>query len=174
VEKVHLPEYYIMYGYQDLDALKPEGISPVERLMNEFESHEAKERSFLPKYKEMAGQTENPLIKFLVQLIIADEEKHHAVLHAMVSTLRGSLTWTEPEDALRGFYEVAKGREELLALTENFIRVEKEGLKEYKELVRTSDRYYHGLFALLLQSMIHDSEKHVEILEFIRKRLRET
>ena len=112
------------------------------------------------------------LIKFLLRLIISDEEKHHAVTRAMVATLKGDLTWTKPEDALPGLYGMGEGKDELLELTEQFIQVEKEGIKEYKKLIKASKGYYRGLFVLLFQSMIHDSEKHVEILEFLHQRLK--
>ena len=32
---------------------------------------------------------------------------------------------------------------------------------------------YGDLFVVLLESMIHDSEKHINILEFLRERLKE-
>ena len=60
-----------------------------------------------------------------------------------------------------------------MRLTEDFIQVEKKGIAEYKRLTKASKGYYQGLFALLLRSMIYDSEKHVEILEFLRQRLKE-
>ena len=66
-------------------------ISPVERLLNEFEAHEAKEEKSLEQYRKLLGGMPNPVTRFLLQLIISDEEKHRAVIHAMVATLRGSL-----------------------------------------------------------------------------------
>lgn len=148
-------------------------VSAVERLMKELETHEGHEGKFVKRYQEIAEKSKNPLIKFLLQLIISDEEKHHAVARSMVSTLKGDLTWTKPNDAIRGLYELGEGREEFLKLTEEFIRLEKEGVKEYKKLVKESKGYYRNLFVLLFQSMIHDSEKHVEILEFLRKTVKE-
>jgi len=149
------------------------GISEVERLTNEFEAHEGHEGKFLLQYKELVKQTANPLIKFLLQLIVSDEEKHHAVSHAMLSTLRGDLNWTRPEDALRGLYNLGAEKDKLLEITEGFIEVERTGIKEYKKLIKESKGYYHDLFVLLFQSMVHDSEKHVKILEFLRQRLKE-
>lgn len=167
-----IPEFYAMYGLGVVGG-GAEEISEVERLMNEFEAHEGQEAKFVQRYKEIAEKSENPLIKLLLRLIVSDEEKHHALTHAMVSTLKGDLTWTKPEDAIRGLYELGEGREELLKLTEDFIEVEKQGIEEYKKLIKTSKGYYRGLFALLLRSMVHDSEKHVEFLEFLRQRLKE-
>ncbi|MBI4489739.1 MAG: hypothetical protein HY694_11690 [Deltaproteobacteria bacterium] len=148
-------------------------ISEVERIANEFETHEIQEAKFTQSYKEIADKSKNSLVKFLLRLIISDEEKHHAVIHAIVSTLKGDLTWTKPEDAIRGLYNLREEKEELLKLTEDFIQLEKEGINEYKELIKASKGYYRGLFVLLLQSMIRDSEKHMEILEFLKQRLKE-
>jgi len=62
--------------------------SPVERLMKEFEGHETHETVFLRRYREILERTHNPLVKFLVELIVADEKKHQVVLHAMTSTFQ--------------------------------------------------------------------------------------
>ena len=149
------------------------GISDIERLTNEFAAHEEHEGKFLLQYKELVQKTANPLIKFLLQLIVSDEEKHHAVSHAMLSTLKGDLNWTKPDDALRGLYDLGAEKKKLMELTDGFIEVERNGIKEYKKLIKESKGYYHDLFVLLFQSMVHDSEKHIKILEFLRQRLKE-
>jgi rubrerythrin len=167
-----IPEIYAMLGKEVGDP-EARAISEVEKLANEFEAHEGQEGSFLKQYKELVGQTDNRMVKFLLQMIISDEEKHHAITHAMLSTLKGDLNWTSPTDAIRGLYDLKNEKEKLLALTENFIRVEKTGINEYKQLIKECKGYYRDLFGLLFRSMIHDSEKHVEVLEFLRDRLKE-
>jgi bacterioferritin (cytochrome b1) len=149
-----------------------DGTSAVEQLMNEFEAHETHETVFLRRYKEMLETTHNPLVKFLIELIVTDEEKHHVVTHAMVSTLKGSLTWTQMQSAIEGVYSLGKEKDEILKVTEDFIRVEKEEIGEYRKLMRATKSYYQGVFTLFLAAMIHDSEKHVEILDFLRKKLK--
>jgi len=146
----------------------PEGISPIERLLNEFEAHEAKEEQSIEIYRKTLGEMANPMTRFLLQMIVSDEEKHRAVVHAMVATLKGSLTWTKPAGSLEGGDEAAEVNRRLRAATEEFIRIEREGIKEYKTLLNESSGYYHGLFKVLIESMIRDSEKHVELLEFLR------
>ena len=148
-------------------------VSEVERLLNKFEAHEAKEEHAIEYYRNALGDVKNPVNRFVLQLIISDEEKHRAVTHAIVSTLKGSLSWTKPEGSLEGGADVAVTNEKLLAVTEDFINLEKEGIKEYKLLLKESTDYYHGLFAILLNSMIRDSEKHVELLEFLHRRLKD-
>jgi rubrerythrin len=148
-------------------------ISPVERLFNEFEAHESKEEKSLEQYKKLAREMPSPATRFILQLIISDEEKHRAVIHAMLATLKGSLLWTKPEGSLEGATELAGLNGRLRATTEEFIRLEKDGIKHYQQLAEESKGYYHGLFKLLLDSMIRDSEKHVQLLEFLRASLKE-
>ena len=155
------------------DLLKTPGeISPIERLLNEFEAHETKEEKSLEYYKKVLGDMPNPATRFLLQLIISDEEKHRAVIHAMVATLKGSLNWTKPAGSLEGGPDSATAQGRLREATEEFIRIEKEGIKDYKVLISESSDYYHGLFKVLMDSMIRDSEKHIELLEFLRGSLK--
>jgi hypothetical protein len=60
----------------------------------------------------------------------------------------------------------------LLEMTDEFLRLEKEGIREYKILIKESSSYYHGLFKILLDAMIRDSEKHVELLEFLKENVK--
>ena len=165
-----IPEVYAMMGQTSGET--PE-ISEVERLVNEFEAHESQEGKFLQSYKELAGKSDNRVVKFLLQMIVSDEEKHHAITSAMASTLKSDLDWTNRDDAIRGLYDLKADKEKLLSLTEDFIQVEKEGIREYRSLIKESKGYYRDLFGLLFRSMIRDSEKHIEILEFLRNRLKE-
>ena len=166
-----------MENFADLNAMigltaAPEGISPVEKLLNEFEAHEAKEDRALELYKRTLAHLPSPVTRFLVQLIVSDEEKHRAVMHAMVSTLRGSLNWTKPADSLEGIGDLASMNGELRSTTDEFIRLEKEGIREYESLMKASSGYYHGLFKVLLDSMLRDSEKHLELLQFLKESLK--
>jgi bacterioferritin (cytochrome b1) len=149
-----------------------EGISRVERLLNEFEAHEAKEDRALEFYKQTLAHMPNPMSRFLMQLIVSDEEKHRAVVGAMAATLRGSLTWTRPPDSLEGAGERPTADAKLRETTEELLRLEKEGIGEYRELIRESSGYYNGLFKILLDSMIRGSEKHMELLEFLNEHLK--
>jgi len=172
-EKVPSPleEYYAMYGPEAWGEKSLE--SEVEKLMREFESHETQEAKFVQRYKDVAAKTDDPFVKFVLGLIISDEEKHRTIVHAMATTLRADLTWTQPEGAIRVTDELRQRKDELLKMTEDFVSLEKQGIEVYKGLIRASEGYYRGLFGMLFQSMIHDSEKHVEILQFLRQKLKE-
>ena len=172
MEKINLPEEYMIRGEPMAEPPSPE-ISEPERLLMEFESHDVKEGEFIRAYREITEKSKDALVKFLLQLIITDEERHHAVMHAMASTLRGSISWTQSQDALPTLGESGEEKGELLKLTADFIKLEKEGIKESKKLLKSTKGYYQGLFGLLVTNMIHDSEKHVQILDFLRRRLKQ-
>ncbi|MGH7846333.1 MAG: hypothetical protein ACREQW_14340 [Candidatus Binatia bacterium] len=91
----------------------------------------------------------------------------------MISTLRGNLEWKKLDDSLEDVVDLTGTDGRLRALTEEFIRLEKAGITEYRKLIGESTGYYHGLFEILLKSMIRDSEKHIESLEFLHQRLNE-
>ena len=60
---------------------------------------------------------------------------------------------------------------QLRQVTDELIELEKTGIREYRALGKESRGYYHGLFKVLLDGMIIDSEKHVQLLEFLKKSL---
>ena len=153
-------------------ALISDETSPVERLMQQFETHETAEAVFVRKYKEMLRTATNPLVKCLIELIVADEEKHQQVLHAMTSRLKASLDWTQPKDATESADSLGGQKDNMLKLTQDFIDAERKEIEQYRSLAQASKKYYQGLFTAFLAAMIHDSEKHVEILEFLRKKLK--
>ena len=61
----------------------------------------------------------------------------------------------------------------LLVSVENFIEAERKGIKEYERLKKESRGLYRDVFALLYATMIHDSHKHVGILNFLRSKLKD-
>lgn len=167
-----MEEFNDLSGILELSQQSDE-LSHVEKLLNEFEAHEGKEEQTIENYRKIIADVQNPVTRFVMQLILSDEEKHRAVTHSMVSTLKGSLTWTKPAGSLEGSPDETTVSRQLLAVTDEFIALEKSGIKEYKVLLKQSEDYYNGLFKILLNSMIRDSEKHVELLEFIRQRVKD-
>jgi rubrerythrin len=152
--------------------------SAAERLIAEFQWHEVQEESSLQRYRELAKTSPNALIRFLLRLILTDEERHQAVIRLIVSSLRKELSprsqiaTAQPDETVQGLYELESEGEDLLKITEDFLRMEREGIREHKKLLRASRRHHQGLFSLLCKAMIYDSKKHVEILEFLRAKLK--
>jgi rubrerythrin len=148
--------------------------SSVQRLMNEFQSHANHEEQWLTNYQAIAKESSDPLIRFLLGLIVADEERHHELTGRMIAKLKDELAWTRAEGLARGVYEKGEKRAQLRSSVEHFLEAEREGIKEYQRLKKESQGLYRDVFALLYTTMIHDSHKHIGILEFLRRKLVES
>jgi len=148
-----------------------EGPPKVERLLRHFQEHERKEGQTLQEYREIIERVGNPMVKFVLNLIRVDETKHYEVANAMLATLEKNLFWRDSPAALDVFRSIGEEKEQLLALVKKFIRLEREGIKEYESLLSEAKDYYEGLFPVLLRALIKDSEKHLMFLEFLRKYL---
>ena len=145
--------------------------SSVQRLMNEFQSHAAEEERSLSVYRESASETSDPQIRFLLGLIVADEEKHHELTARMIAKLKDELTWRPSEIPRRGGDNAEKTKR-LLAAVESFLTAEHKAMENYARLKKESRGLHRDMFALLYTAMIHDSHKHVEILRFLRAKLK--
>jgi bacterioferritin (cytochrome b1) len=146
-----------------------------EQLAGCFTAHERDEQQFLKEYWDISERHENPLMRFLLQMIMSDEEKHHAVVHSITETLNSDLVGMRTAKGLPKLGQIsAEEKEALLNLTAEFIQTEQDGIKQYKALLRPSKNLYGGLLVLLIETIIHDSEKHLMILEFVDRKLRDS
>ena len=145
--------------------------SSVQRLMNEFQAHALHEAHWLDDYRVSATESADPLIRFLLGLIIADEERHHELTTRMIGKLKDELAWTRSAGVAKNSRDKGKSAKRLLMSVEKFLDAEGKGIKEYERLQKQSEGLYRDVFALLYTTMIHDSHKHIGILEFLRRKL---
>lgn len=145
--------------------------SSVQRLMNEFQSHARDEERWLSSYREIAEESTDPLTGFLLNLIVADEERHHKLMARMISKLEDELAWTSAKRTVRTGVESGARRKRLLGAVERMVGAEQKGIQEYEHLKKASRNLRRDVFELLYGTMIRDSQKHMAILEFLRRRL---
>ena len=62
---------------------------------------------------------------------------------------------------------------ELGVMLERFLDVERKGIRDCQRLKKTSQRFRQDLLALLCETIVYDSLKHIGILNFLRRKLRE-
>lgn len=148
--------------------------SAAQHLISEFKSHESDEAEWLKLYQKMAGESDDPAVRFLLGLIIADEERHHQIIDRMISRLKNDLTWTRLDKVPQRKKVAAPTNAALQSMLERFLEVERNGIEEYERLSKVSGGLGHDLFGVLCRTMVHDSAKHIGILEFLRLRLRES
>jgi len=148
--------------------------SSIQRLMNEFQSHASHEEQWLTSYQAIAEEASDPLIRFLLGMIITDEQRHHELTSKMITKLKDELAWTRAEGLARRVYAKGETRKQLLSSIEQFLEAERKGIQEYEAMKKASQGLYRDVFALLYTTMIHDSHKHIGILEFLRQKLIES
>lgn len=66
-------------------------------------------------------------------MIASNEEKHYAVTHAMPQPLKSTVNWVGKLPPLARISDAGKERVELLKITENYIRVEVDGIDQYNK-----------------------------------------
>ena len=148
-------------------------LSAIEKLRWSLANHVEQESKFLAIYGEAIENHNSPLVKFILRLVLADEETHHNVLSRVVANLDADLTWRQDGEHLPKLGDIDKAEKKRLRdLTDEFIAEEKHGIAQTKALMKESKGCYSDLLTLLLRTIIHDSEKHLMMLKFIRKQLK--
>lgn len=125
------------------------------------------ERDALRRYSELAEQSPDPHVRFLINLILEDEKRHHRLFAEMAEHLkaeaeqRGSADLPDMRQSLDG--------DALRRETKALLDLEKEDLKELKELrgefKKVADTRWWGTIINVMEA---DNRKHIGILEFVR------
>ncbi len=90
----------------------------------------------------------------------------------MISKLKDEMAWSRASGPLRRTGKKGEKRKRLLMSVESFLEAERRGMEEYEQLKTKSQELHRDVFALLYTTMIHDSHKHIGILEFLRLKLK--
>jgi rubrerythrin len=144
-----------------------------ERLILEMlETHGAREGAALAAYKQVAEETSaGPGVRYLVRLILEDEERHHRVFAEMANELRSFVDELDVEPRVPSM--APRADPALLAETQRLLQFEKDDAKELKALRKAVKHSpASSLHPLLVEMMLHDTAKHIAILEHIRSRLK--
>lgn len=137
-----------------------------------FRSHVRQETSLLEGYEKVAAETADPTVKYLLEMILADEHRHHDQFEEMTAAAQtaspavvsptGGAPAPSPD-------EVAT----LLELTERFLDLEHEDAEELAALRKKLRPVRHdNLWHLLVSLMELDTAKHIATLEYLRDQLR--
>ncbi len=137
------------------------------RVLETLRAHGERERAVVAGYQRLEESSNDEAIKYLARLIIDDEERHRQVLEEMANRLESWIAGRTVGPSTPALVpQVDRG---LLDATHELIHLEHEDAKELRLLQREL-RYAPAtsLLPLLVELMLHDTEKHIEILHFIR------
>jgi rubrerythrin len=144
-----------------------------EDLYQHLTTHLGNELDLLVAYKEAAAESKSAAFRYLAAIIIEDEMRHHRVFEDLANALRSDVEMRPIEPAvpdLSGFGELP---EKVVQLTDALLAREEQDAGELRHLSRElRDVRDTTLWQLLVKMMELDTEKHAEILRFVRKHAR--
>jgi len=136
------------------------------RILELIRTHDARESAVLAAYQRLVDESVDEGIRYLGQLILDDEQRHHQILDQMAERV-GS--WIRGDNGAGTPALTPRVNRELLDETRRLIALERADAKELRR-VQKELRYAPAtsMLPLLVKLMLHDNAKHIEILQFIR------
>ncbi len=138
-----------------------------QKLINHLTAHMDSEREVLRAYAELADRAEEDHVRYLVQLILADEVRHHQLFGEMINALRAEMDQRDISPRLPDF-RPGETPPELIEETRRLLAIEKRDTHDLarlkKELDKVADTRW---WSVLVEVMELDTQKHVRLLEFI-------
>ncbi|HVC15088.1 MAG TPA: hypothetical protein VND62_09545 [Acidimicrobiales bacterium] len=139
----------------------------VHALYDMVSTHADRENAVLDAYQRLVEKSEDEGLRYLVRLIMDDETRHHQQASEMLNELHSFVNDLDVQPRLPSLG--ARHDDALREQTDRLLAIEKEDAKELQRLrkeLRGNGGY--ALFSLLVNLMVHDTAKHIEILKFIR------
>jgi hypothetical protein len=150
------------------EGLEASGASVGEReLVDILASHGKEEGKFLATYARFASSAPSAAARYLVSLILEDERRHHRLLGEIANAI--GWPWENDPSALPDLtVRRQESADALIKETRALLREEERDKKELRKLRRKLEPYADTtVWALLVELMILDTEKHARILRFI-------
>ena len=147
------------------------GASATDReLVETLSRHGIEEGRILARYQKYAETASSPATRYLVNLILDDERRHHRVLEEIANAIAWGWDENSPASAVPDLWTTRAADPALLEETKALLAEEKRDHAELKRLRRDLRSYADTtLWALLIDMMLLDTEKHARILAFIAK-----
>lgn len=129
--------------------------------------HGPREGAALAEYEQLVEKCDDPGIRYLAELILDDERRHHRVITEMLHQIE-SFLWEVDVEPQVPYLRVHRDAE-LREATEQLLKFEREDAAELRKLrKRMKSQTSSSMLPLLVDLMIHDTSKHIAILKLIR------
>jgi len=140
-----------------------------EQLLAHFDAHVTGELDLLEGYLAIRD-TGPEHVRYLIDMILQDEARHHQTFTELVNRLRSDIDFRDYEPKVPYLQRDRASNEALVEATDRFLAFEHADRKSLRQLQKELRPLRDTtLFALLVKLMELDTEKHITILEFIRR-----
>jgi hypothetical protein len=132
--------------------------------------HGSEEGALLHRYQHFAQDVSAPEVRYLVLLILDEERRHHRLLAEMANSIAWGMSDESPVAAVPDVTHDDAGNRALAEETHSLLRAERNDRTELKRL-RKRLRPFRDitLWELIVDLMLLDTEKHIQILSAIAK-----
>ncbi|MDZ7733241.1 MAG: hypothetical protein U5R31_09075 [Acidimicrobiia bacterium] len=138
---------------------------------HQFQVHVREEEEFIDSYEKLASDVSDPGTRFLVELIVGDERRHHELMADMATAARGEAGPDETPPPPPDLTPEEAGR--LLGETERFLEAEREDRERLHQLAKQlRPARDDTMWYLMVELMDLDTAKHIKMLEYLVDRLR--
>lgn len=154
------------------EGLRATGASAdIASLVELLARHGSEEGKLLAVYEELAKSTPDKAVRYLVNLILDDERRHHHLL----ADIANAMAWESlnGDDVTVAPTLSAHADRALVEHTRKLRRAERDDHKQLRDLRRRLRPYADTtMWALIVDLMVLDTEKHMAILRFIERHAR--
>lgn len=149
------------------------GASPFQqRLYEHLSGHVEDEHEVLQAYSALADSTGSEAFKYVAELILDEERRHHQVLRDLTEAVRRAASLSGEPSPIPHL-DLYKDREAILAATDRLLAVEEEDQRHLKALAKELEDFEGTtLWSLLVKLMQADNDKHRMILKFVKRNAR--
>jgi bacterioferritin (cytochrome b1) len=133
-----------------------------------LDRHGREEAELLERYQRFVDESEPPAVRYLVGLIVEDEERHHRVLEDLANTIAWGSVKGTTEQVIPSFPVRFRGDAALRSETQALLHHELRDRTQLRRLRRRLRTYGDvASWELLIDLMRSDTAKHIRILRFI-------
>jgi rubrerythrin len=142
-------------------------------------SHVEAERGLLEEYKAAAEHSPSKALRYLINLLMEDEIRHHRIFTELAESVRAREIqnveghWSDGNPVVphSDFDQLDRTNQAaVIDITEQLLQKEHEDARELKRLQRElRDVKDTTLWSLLVELMQRDTQKHIAILRFAKK-----
>jgi hypothetical protein len=156
-----------------LDALRhpdPCG-SGLLTFLEAIQQHAEGEASTVQTYARIASETSDPVVAVVMELLVDEEQRHHALFQRIGASLRDRFNWAESSALPLDAAPTGRTDPQTIRLLRDLEAEERRGAQALRDLAHPERPGQSGLICLLLQAMAMDSDKHARLLAFVAERL---
>ncbi len=135
-------------------------------------AHENDEKEIIEAYEAFAESAPSEAVRYLINLILDDEKRHHRVFAELANTVRAEATFEDTGDRVP-YPDVHRDDPALLEQTRRFLAIERRDRDELKVLARkVHTDPGSDLDAFVVDLLRTDTDRHIRILRFIEQLVR--